>query len=194
MHLRQKKHLTKVCALWYNYTIAWARTCHLLARAVSSPTDCDKRLKRETRYHKMSLKSHKIALRPTDAQKAWFIQQCGYARFAYNSALSDFKEGLPDDDWRSFIDLNNRFNKRKREFDWTKGMDQRAALYAIKNLSEGIKRWKDKLNRFPKFKKRGSRQSYTTDEQSVKVEDNVSSCRRSVGFVCFKRCVLGVRS
>ena len=31
-------------------------------------------------------------------------------------------------------------------------------------------RWVKKQNRFPKFKKRSSRQSYTTDEQSVKVE------------------------
>ena len=118
----------------------------------------------------MALKSHKIALGPTDAQKAWFAQQCGYARFAYNAALADFKAGLDADDWRSFIDLNNRFNKRKREFEWTQAQDQRAALYAIRNLSEGVKRWKDKLNGFPKFKKRGYRQSYTTDEQAVKTE------------------------
>ena len=118
----------------------------------------------------MTLKSHKIALRPTDAQKTWFAQQCGYARFAYNAALADFKASLDDNDWRSFIDLNNRFNKRKRGFNWTKDMDQRAALYAIRNLSEGVKRWKDKLNKFPRFKKRGHRQSYTTDEQSVKTE------------------------
>ena len=118
----------------------------------------------------MPLKSHKIALRPTDAQKAWFAQQCGYARFAYNAALSDFKSGLDADDWRSFIDLNNRFNKAKKEIGWTKVQDQRAALYAIRNLSEGVKRWKDKLNGFPKFKKRGCRQSYTTDEQAVKTE------------------------
>ena len=117
-----------------------------------------------------TLKSHKIALRPTDAQEAWFAQQCGYARFAYNAALSDFKSGLAADDWRSFIDLNNRFNQAKKGFDWTEGMDQRAALYAIRNLSEGVQRWKDKLNGFPRFKKRGHRQSYTTDEQSVKVE------------------------
>ena len=118
----------------------------------------------------MALRSHKIALRPTDAQKSWFAQQCGYARFAYNAALNDFKSGLDADDYRSFIDLNNRFNKAKKEIRWTKDMDQRVALYSIRNLSEGIKRWNDKLNRFPKFKKRGSRQSYTTDEQSVKVE------------------------
>ena len=118
----------------------------------------------------MAYKSHKITLRPTDAQKVWFSQQCGYARFAYNAALADFKDGLKADDFRSFIDLNNRFNQAKKAFDWTKGMDQRAALYAVRHLSEGIQRWKDKLNGFPKFKKRGSRQSYTTDEQSVRVE------------------------
>ncbi|MCG9133528.1 transposase, partial [Candidatus Poribacteria bacterium] len=102
--------------------------------------------------------------------KAWFSQQCGYARFAYNAALSDFKSGLDKDDWRSFIDLNNRFNQGKKAFEWTRDMDQRAAVYAIKNLSEGVKRWTDKLNRCPKYKKRGTRQSYTTDEQSVKVD------------------------
>ncbi|MCG9133822.1 helix-turn-helix domain-containing protein, partial [Candidatus Poribacteria bacterium] len=53
----------------------------------------------------MALRSHKIALRPSKSQKAWFSQQCGYARFAYNAALSDFKSGLDKDDWRSFIDL-----------------------------------------------------------------------------------------
>ena len=118
----------------------------------------------------MALKSHKIALRPTDVQRQWFAQQCGYARFAYNAALSDFKAGLDVDDWRSFIDLNNRFNTTKGAYDWTKAMDQRAALYAIKNLSEGVKRWKDKTSRFPKFKKRGCRQSYTTDEQAVRID------------------------
>ena len=66
--------------------------------------------------------------------------------------------------------LNNHFNKAKKEYDWTKAQDQRAALYAIRNLTEGIKRWKDKVNGFPKFKKRGHRLSYTTDEQAVKVD------------------------
>ena len=118
----------------------------------------------------MALKTHKIALRPNVAQVRWFQSQCGYARFAYNNALADFKSGLESDAFRSFITLNNRFNKTKKEYAWIKAQDQRAALYAIRHLSEGAQRWKDKLNGFPKFKKRGSRQSYTTDEQSVKVE------------------------
>ena len=118
----------------------------------------------------MAHKSHKIALRVASEQNVWFHSQCGYARFACNSALSDFKAGLDSDIFHSGIDLNNRFNERKKEYEWAKAQDQRAALYAIRNLTEGIKRWKDKISGFPKFKKRGHRLSYTTDEQAVKVE------------------------
>jgi putative transposase len=118
----------------------------------------------------MAHKSHKIALRVTLKQDAWFRSQCGYARFACNSALADFKAGLDSDIFYSGIDLNNRFNQRKKAYEWTKAQDQRAALYAIQNLTEGIKRWKDKISGFPKFKKRGRKLSYTTDEQAVKVD------------------------
>ena len=117
----------------------------------------------------MAHKSHKIALRVNPKQDAWFRSQCGYARFAYSNALAHFKTGLASDIFHSGIDLNNHFNKAKKEYEWTQAQDQRAGLYAIKNLGEGISRWKDKLNRFPKFKKRGSKLSYTTDEQAVKV-------------------------
>ena len=115
-------------------------------------------------------KSHKIALRVTPKEDAWFRSQCGYARFACNSALADFKAGLDADIFYSGIDLNNRFNQKKKAYHWTKAQDQRAALYAIRNLTEGIKRWKDKISGFPKFKRRGHRRSYTTDEQAVKIE------------------------
>ena len=122
------------------------------------------------RDYPMTHKSHKIALRPNSVQEHWFHSQCGYARFACNAALADFKAGLDSNIFRSGIDLNNRFNQRKREYEWAKAQDQRAALYAIGNLTEGINRWKDKISGFPKFKRRGHRLSYTTDEQAVKVE------------------------
>ena len=118
----------------------------------------------------MTYKTHKIALRPTKEQERWFHSQCGYARFAYNNALSDFKSGLEVDDFRSEFDLNNRWNQRKQSYDWAAQQDQRAGLYAIKGLANGIKRWVDKLSRFPKYKKRSHKLSYTTDEQSVRVK------------------------
>ena len=118
----------------------------------------------------MAHKSHKIALRPNSIQEHWFQSQCGYARFAYNTGLSDFKSGLASNDFRSEVDLNNRWNQRKKEYTWAKAQDQRAGLYAIKALANGISRWQDKISKFPKYKKRGHKLSYTTDEQAVKVD------------------------
>ena len=112
------------------------------------------------------IKTHKIALRPNRDQIAWFYQQCGYAKFAYNSALSDFKV----DTKLSMYDLNKRFNERKKAFDWTQAQDQRAAMYAVHNLGSAIDNWRAKRAKFPKLKKRGCKHSYTTDEQSVRVE------------------------
>lgn len=116
-------------------------------------------------------RTHKITLAPTHKQQHWFSSQCGYARFAYNAALSDFKAGLDSDNFQSWQTLNVNFNKRKKQYDWTQSQDQRAALYAIQNLGQGIANWVSKRAKFPKFKGRGSKQSYTTDEQAVKVEN-----------------------
>lgn len=58
------------------------------------------------------LRSDKIALSPTADQALAFFRNCGYARFAFNFALSDFKEGLANGEWRSWKTLNNRFNAR----------------------------------------------------------------------------------
>ena len=116
------------------------------------------------------IKTHKIALDPNRDQIAWFYQQCGYAKFAYNSALSDFKAELSADNFLSMYDLNKRFNQKKKAFDWTKAQDQRVAMYAVHNLGSAIDNWKAKRAKFPKLKKRGCKHSYTTDEQSVRME------------------------
>ena len=118
----------------------------------------------------MPYRTHKITLDPTFKQGRWFSQQCGYARFAYNQALSDFKVGLDTDNFQSWQTLNNNFNKTKQGDDWTSSQDQRAALYAIRNLGQGIANWVSKRAKFPKFKGRGHKQSFTTDAQAVRVE------------------------
>ncbi|RKU17586.1 transposase, partial [Candidatus Poribacteria bacterium] len=102
----------------------------------------------------MRYKTHKITLDPTFKERRWFAQQCGYARFAYNHALSDFKAGLDADNFQSWQTLNDNFNKIKKCYDWTSSQDQRAALYAIKNLGQAITNWVSKRAKFPKFKHR----------------------------------------
>ena len=117
------------------------------------------------------IKTHKIALNPNRDQIAWFYQQCGYAKFAYNSALSDFKTELSADNFLSMYDLNKRFNEKKKAIDWTKAQDQRAAMYAVHHLGSAIDNWKAKRAKFPRLKKRGCKHSYTTDEQAVRMRD-----------------------
>jgi putative transposase len=53
-------------------------------------------------------KTHKIALNPNKKQRAWFAQQCGYARFADNHALSNFKANLDNNNFLSTWTLNNQ--------------------------------------------------------------------------------------
>ena len=117
------------------------------------------------------LKTHKIALNPNNKQRRWFAQQCGYARFADNHALSDFKTELKNDNFLSAAKLNERFNVSKKEYAWTSDMDQVVANKSpFGNLSAAISNWVGKRSRFPKFKKRGKRDSFTTNNQFVEVQ------------------------
>ena len=111
------------------------------------------------------LKTHKIALDPNNVQSTQFSQHCGYARVAYNRALADFKEGLSNDEWRSHIELNKRFNSVKHEeYEWCKSLNQRAAHNAIYfNFQDAIRSWKSGQSRFPKFKKRSRGQRFQAD-------------------------------
>ena len=129
------------------------------------------------------IKTHKIALNPDRDQIAWFHQQCGYAKFAYNSALSDFKKELSADNFLSMYDLNKRFNEKKKSIDWTKSQDQRAAMYAVHHLGAAIDHWKKKRAKFPKLKKRGCKHSYTTDEQAVRMETGKRIKLPKIGWV-----------
>ena len=98
-------------------------------------------------------------------------QHAGYARVAYNFALSSFKAGLEDDDWRSLYDLKREFNAAKRDkFAWCSDLSQNASKHAIHNCNDAIKRWKSKQNSFPVHKKRSDRISYQADNGVNTVE------------------------
>ena len=58
-------------------------------------------------------RSHRIALKPTPEQESLFRQHAGYARFAYNWAVGEFKAGLDVGEWLSDRTLRPRWNKIK---------------------------------------------------------------------------------
>ena len=99
-------------------------------------------------------------------------QHAGYARVAYNFALSAFKASLDNDDWRSHIDIKREFNAVKYDkFDWCKDLSQNASKNAIHNLGDAVTRWKKGQNKFPVYKNRSGKCSYQADngEGTIKV-------------------------
>ena len=72
-------------------------------------------------------RAHRVALKPTAEQESLFGQHAGYARFAYNWALGEFRAGLDVGEWLSERTLRPRWNKVKRMIaPWGAALSQNA--------------------------------------------------------------------
>lgn len=119
----------------------------------------------------MTLRPHKIELDPNNKQSTSMSQHAGYARVAFNFALSSFKVGLDADEWRSYVDIKREFNAVKHDkFDWCSVLSQNASKNAIHNFGDAVIRWKKGQNRFPVYKKRSDRISYQADNGEGTIE------------------------
>ena len=121
------------------------------------------------------LRTQKIELDLNNKQSTLMTQHCGYARVAFNFALSSFKVGLDADEWRTYQDIKREFNAVKREkFAWCDELSQNASKNAIHNFGDAVQRWKRGQNRFPVYKKRSDKCSYQADNGAgtVKVDKN----------------------
>ena len=106
-------------------------------------------------------------------------QHAGYARVAFNFALSSFKVGLDTDEWRSHIDIKREFNAVKYDkFDWCEDLSQNASKNAIHNLGDAVTRWKKGQNKFPVYKNRSGKCSYQADNG----EGTVDVCEKRVNL------------
>ena len=112
----------------------------------------------------MNLRSQQIELNPNNKQSTRMSQHAGYARVAFNFALSSFKVGLDKDEWRDYREIKREFNAVKREkFPWCSELSQNASKNAIHNLGDAVTRWKKGQNRFPVYKNRSGKCSYQAD-------------------------------
>ena len=82
-------------------------------------------------------RSHRVALKPTPEQESLFSQHAGYARFAYNWAVGEFKAGLDVGEWLPDQTLRPRWNVVKGIIaPWGAELSQNAAKYAIIDLGQ----------------------------------------------------------
>ena len=114
------------------------------------------------------VKSHIIKLNPTKSQDIFFRKSCGVARFAYNWALNkwqnDYKNGIKQSAYSLIKYLNSI---KKEEFQWMQETGKCASQYAIHNLESAYKKmWKDNKG-YPKYKKKGKKDSFVAVENSI---------------------------
>ena len=115
-------------------------------------------------------------MKPTAEQEALFGQHAGYARFAYNWAVGEFKAGLEVGEWLSERALRPRWNKVKGMIAaWSAPLSQNAAKYAIIDMGQAADAWgawrkavkagKSPGRRvgFPRFKLRKHEQGFRAD-------------------------------
>ena len=133
-------------------------------------------------------RSHRVTLKPTAEQEVLFGQHAGYARFAYNWALGEFRAGLEVGEWLSERTLRPRWNQVKGMMaPWALSLSQNAAKYAIIDFGAATESWgeyrrKTKLGQhagrrvgFPRFKRRKHEQGFRADNgpDTVKVDGKV---------------------
>ena len=118
-----------------------------------------------------NLRTQLIELNPNNKQASLMSQHAGYARVAYNFAMSSFQSGQKQGEWRSYIDIKREFNAVKRDlYPWCDALSQNTSKNAIHNFGDAMTRWRKGQNRFPVRKKRSGKISYQADNGEGTVE------------------------
>lgn len=111
-------------------------------------------------------KAYKFRFYPTDEQALLIRKTFGSVRFVYNKMLAERKEtyqNLKEDKEALKKVKHPTPAKYKKEFEWLKEVDSLALANAQLNLDKAYKAFFKGNARFPKFKSKRHKQSYTTN-------------------------------
>ena len=111
-------------------------------------------------------KAYKFRLYPTEEQAVVIRKTFGCVRFVYNKMLAERKEtyeSLKDDKEKLKKVKHPTPAKYKKEYEWLKEVDSLALANAQLNLDKAYKAFFKGNAKFPKFKSKRHKQSYTTN-------------------------------
>ena len=116
--------------------------------------------------------SHKIQLDPNNKQCTYFKKACGVSRFAYNWALAEWDRMYKAGEKVSEYVLDKRLNAIKREqFPWMIEVTKCAPQKAIMDLGDAFKRFFKSASGYPKYKKKGQRDSFYLTNESIRITE-----------------------
>ena len=117
--------------------------------------------------------SHTIRLYPTKSQETFFKKACGSARVAYNYGLGKYKEQLDSGLKPRILEIKKQFNKDKKTlFPWMSETNKDANQQPFANLQSAFNRFFKKTARFPRFKKKGIKDSFYISNDRFSVQGN----------------------
>ena len=115
--------------------------------------------------------THKIQLKPNQSQITNLKKACGTARYTYNWALDKcneyyklHKKGL------NILELKKEWNKVKP--DWVYESPKDANQQPFNYLQKAFKSFFKKKSKYPKFKKKGNKDSFYLSNDKFKILDN----------------------
>jgi putative transposase len=106
-------------------------------------------------------RAYKFRLHPTDEQIVLFCKTMGCARFIYNHLLDDRTKFYQTE--KKTLQREVTYYKEIKEFSFLKEVDSLALANAKLNLDRAFANFFEKKSKYPTFKKKGKRDSYTTN-------------------------------
>ena len=117
--------------------------------------------------------SHTIRLYPTKAQEIFFKKACGCARVAYNYGLAEYKRIRAEGKNPDIYEIKKQFNKEKKIlYPWISEINKDANQQPFTNLQKALLKFLKKQGNFPRFKKKGVKDSFYISNDKFDIEDN----------------------
>lgn len=126
------------------------------------------------------MRSFRLELKLNKKQKELCAKSAGVARFAYNWKLGQLidqykkaKENNQKCKLGSSIDWNKEWVLLKDELPWIREVSKCCGSNALRNLEVAFKKFFSKKSGYPKFKKRGQKDSFTLDSEVYIFSDKI---------------------
>lgn len=115
--------------------------------------------------------SHKIKLNPNNIQRTYLQKAVGCSRLAYNWGLEQWSLQYRAGGKPTAFGLKKEFNEIKKEkFPFVYEVTKTACERSFTDLDQAFKRFFKKLGKYPRFKKKGVRDSFYISAQYFRLD------------------------
>ncbi|PJO76974.1 RNA-guided endonuclease TnpB family protein, partial [Neisseria sp. N177_16] len=134
------------------------------------------------------LKTFKFELMPNGEQIRKMKQFCGCSRFVFNRALAYQNEQYQQDNSFkfSYTKIANLLPEWKRELDWLKDCHSQVLQQSLKDLESAFKNFFAKRADFPKFKRKGEKDSFRFPQGCKLEQQNNRIYLPKIGWVRYR--------